>query len=145
MNLASKLMIRKIPIQSYFYLFLIFLTTCFFSGCTAAKELPPGKVYEIPGWKNLYYFHSGDSLWIVKPVPAAGNQFSAVVFKPEIIKKNRQVHIYAEPLSSVTIKNGKLFVPMENIVKVENYKIRAGMVLLSVGVVALLFLIPVYL
>jgi hypothetical protein len=34
---------------------------------------------------------------------------------------------------------------MENIVKVENYKIRAGMVLLSVGVVALLFLIPVYL
>jgi hypothetical protein len=136
---------NKSPKQLCSSFFLIFITTYFFSGCTAAKELPPGQVYSIPSWKNLYFFHSEDSTWIVKPVTAPGNQFSAIVFKPELIKKKRQVHIYAEPLSSVTIKDRKLSVPMENIVKVENYKISIGTVLLSAGVVALLFLIPVYL
>ncbi len=136
---------NKSPKRLYFYLFLLFFTGYFIRGCSTVKELPPGQIYSIPSWKNLYYFHSEDSIWIVKPVPAAGNMFSALVFKPEVIKKHRQVHIYAEPLSSVKIKDGILSVPMTNIVKVENYKIRAGTVIASVAVVLLLFLIPVYL
>jgi hypothetical protein len=62
-----------------------------------------------------------------------------------VIKKSRQVHIYAEPLSAVKIENGKLTVPMGNIIKVENYKINAGMIIASVGIVGLLFLLPVFL
>jgi hypothetical protein len=131
--------------QFNFNLFLILFSVYFTFSCVTPKELPPGQIYNIPSWKNLYYFHSEDSTWIVKPVPTAGNQFAAIVFKPEMIKKHRQVHIYAEPLSSVTIKDGKLSVPMVNIVKVENYKISAGTVIASVAVIALLFLIPVYL
>jgi hypothetical protein len=34
---------------------------------------------------------------------------------------------------------------MENIIKVENYKINAGMIIASVGIVGLLFLLPVFL
>jgi hypothetical protein len=107
-----------------------------------AKDVPPGQISRVPNWKNLYYFHAEDSTWIVKPVTEAGNRFSGLIYSPEVIKKSRQVHIYAAPLSAVKIGNGKLTVPMENIVKVENYKINAGMVMASVGIVVLLFLIP---
>jgi hypothetical protein len=103
------------------------------------------KIIQTPSWKNLYYFHAEDSTWIVKPVPAAGNQFAGIIYKPEVVKKNRQVHIYAAPLSAVKTGNGQLSVPMENIVKVENYRINTGTVIASVGAVALLFLLPVIL
>lgn len=109
--------------------------------CSASRNTP-GQISRAPNWKNLYYFHAGDSTWIVKPVTEAGNQFSGLIYNPEVIKKSRQVHIYAEPLSSVKIVNGKLTVPMENIVRVENSKINPGMIIASVGLVALLFLIP---
>jgi hypothetical protein len=113
--------------------------------CVSTRSIPPDQISKTPSWKNLYYFHAEDSTWIVKPVPAAGNKFAGIIFKPEIIKKNRQVHIYASPLSSVKIVNGQISVPMENIVKVENYKINVGTIIASVGAVALLFLIPVFL
>jgi hypothetical protein len=115
------------------------------TGCVSAKNIPPGEMNSIPGWKDLYYFHAGDSTWIVHPVPVTGNYFSGNIFRPEEIRKNRQVHIYAEPLSSVTIAQGQLTVPMENIVKVENYRISAAAILLSAGVAGLLFLVPVFL
>jgi len=68
--------------------------------------------------------------------------FSGEIYKSDEVKKNRQAHIYADPLSSVKINQGIISVPMENIVKVENYKIRPVVVVTAVGVVVLLFLIP---
>ena len=115
------------------------------SSCVTTKNVPPDQISKTPSWKNLYYFHAEDSTWIVKPVPAAGNLFAGIIYKPEVIEKNRQVHIYAAPLSSVKIENGQLSVPMDKIIKVENYKINAGMIIGSVGLVAFLFLIPVFL
>jgi hypothetical protein len=113
--------------------------------CSPVKTVLPGEARQVPNWKSLYVFHAGDSTWIVKPTPARGNQFSGQIFRPETIRKHRKVNIYAEPPSSVTVKDGKISVPMENIVKVENFRITAGMVILSAGVLALLFLVPVYL
>ncbi len=113
--------------------------------CVSSKDLPAGQISRVPNWKNLYFFHAGDSSWIVKPVTEAGNQFTALIYNPEVIKKSRQVHIYAEPFSAVKIVNIKLTVPMENIVRVENSKINPGMIIASVGLVALLFLIPMVL
>jgi hypothetical protein len=137
-------MIRKYYRRSGLILFYITLILILIS-CVTSKDLPPGQISKVPSWKNLYYFHAKDSTWIVKPITEAGNQFTGLIYSHEVIKKSRQVHIYAEPLSAVKIENGKLTVPMENIVKVENYKINAGMVIASVGIVALLFLLPVIL
>jgi hypothetical protein len=132
---------------SYFthYFPVIILSIYSLVSCISAKNISPGKLSKTPSWKNLYYFHAEDSTWIVKPVPAAGNQFAGIIYKPEVVKKNRQVHIYAAPLSAVKTGNGQLSVPMENIVKVENYRINTGTVIASVGAVALLFLLPVIL
>ena len=138
-NKMINLLLRK-SVVFIFYIICIALVSC-----VSVKEVPPGQISRIPGWKNLYYFHSEDSTWIVKPVPSAGNQFAGIVFKPEEIRKSRRVHIYATPLSSVKIENDRLSVPMENITKVENYKINAGTIITWVGVVTLLFLVPVFL
>jgi hypothetical protein len=135
-------MIRKYYRRSGLILFCFTLILILIS-CVTLKDIPPRQISRVPSWKNLYYFHARDSTWIVKPVTEAGNQFTGLIYSPEVIKKSRQVHIYAEPLSAVKISNGKLTVPMENIVKVENYKINAGMVIASIGIVALLFLLPV--
>jgi hypothetical protein len=121
------------------------LILCTLFSCMTTKNISPGVISNTPNWKNLYYFHAGDSTWLVKPVPGTGNQFAGIIYKPDIIKKIRQVHIYAEPLSEVKIENGQLSVPMDRIIKVENHKISAGMVIGSIGLVALLFLIPVFL
>ncbi len=121
----------------------VFLTLTL--SCSTVREVPKSKTYDTVNWKNLYVFQSGDSTWIVKPVPARGNQFSGIVYRPETVRKHSKVRIYAEPLSSVTLKDGKISVPMENIVRVENFRISPGVVILSAGVLALLFLVPVYL
>lgn len=134
-------MLTKLQLKLSTIIFCIIPLLTLYS-CVTAKDVPPGQISHVPSWKNLYYFHAEDSTWIVKPVTEAGNRFSGLIYSPEVIKKSRQVHIYAAPLSAVKIGNGKLTVPMENIVKVENYKINAGMVMASVGVVVLLFLIP---
>jgi hypothetical protein len=137
-------MINKLIRKSVSFLFYIFSALAFYS-CVTTKNVSPGQISKTPNWKNLYYFHAGDSTWIVKPVPTTGNQFAGIIYNPDIIKKNRQVHIYAEPLSEVKIENGQLSVPMDRIIKVENHRISAGMIIGSIGLVALLFLIPVFL
>jgi hypothetical protein len=112
------------------------------NSCSTSGDASSGQLSRVPNWKNLYFFHSGDSTWIVKPVTEAGNQFTGIIYNPEVVRKSRQVHIYAEPLSAIQIQSGRLTVPMENIVKVENHRIGPGIILASIGVVALLFLIP---
>jgi hypothetical protein len=138
------MMINKLIRKSDIFLICALSLLTLFS-CASQKNIPTEQTAKTPSWKNLYYFHAGDSTWIVKPVPSAGNQFSGLIFKPEEIKKNRQAHIYADPLSAVKIASGELSVPMENIVKVENHKIHAATVITIAAVLALLFLIPVYL
>jgi hypothetical protein len=114
-------------------------------GCSATKHTGSEEIAKAPNWKNLYYFHAGDSTWIVKPVTEAGSNFTGQIFNPDVIKKSRQVHVYAEPLSAVRIKENILTVPMGNIVKVENHKISPGVIIASAGFLSLLFLIPVIL
>lgn len=134
-------MLKKIIYNTV--ILIIFVTSLIFiSGCSASRNSASGDLSSAPNWKNLYIFHSGDSTWIVKPVTEAGNHFAGIIYKPEIVKKSRQVRIYAEPLSAVKIENGRLTVPMENIVKVENHRIGPGVILGSIGLLVLLFLIP---
>jgi hypothetical protein len=133
-------MIDQSFLRLFSYLFYTIITISFIS-CASHKNVSE-QISRTPSWKNLYFFHAGDSTWIVKPIPAAGNMFSGEIYKSDEVKKNRQAHIYADPLSSVKINQGIISVPMENIVKVENYKIRPVVVVTAVGVVVLLFLIP---
>lgn len=131
-NLPHKQLIKLLILIPFIILF----------SCATSGGSTSGQLSEVPNWKNLYFFHSGDSTWIVRPVTQAGNEFMGIIYKPEVVRKSRQVHIYAEPLYSVRIQDGKLTVPMENIVRVENHRIGPGIILASIGVVVLLFLIP---
>lgn len=125
-----------------FSFLLYIIITCAFPGCASQKNSSLKQISKIPDWKNLYYFHSGDSTWIVKPVPAAGNLFTGEIYHPDEVKNSRQAHIYADPLSSVKIGQGKISVPMGNIVRVDNFKIKPVVIVAAAGVLLLLFLIP---
>ncbi|MGB8490440.1 MAG: hypothetical protein WCE64_05230 [Bacteroidales bacterium] len=124
---------------------LLSIMTLAAGSCISSKHIPASRLSKIPDRKNLYYFHCDDSTWIVRPVPSAGNIFAGIIFKPAQIKKSRNVSIYASPLSDVKINDGVLTIPMQDIYKVENFRISAGMILGAVGVVTFLFLIPVFL
>lgn len=134
---------RQKSLSNRFTLIQILLSVLILSGCAGSRELPSSHSSSKPGWKNLYFFHCGDSTWIVKPVPSTGNKFSGVIFKPEEVKKSRNIHIYAEKYSEITISQKILSCPMENIVRVDNLKINAGIIITSASVVLLLFLLPV--
>jgi hypothetical protein len=125
-----------------FSFLLYIIITCAFPGCASQKNIPQGQASRTPNWKNLYYFHAGDSTWIVKPVPSAGNLFTGEIYQPDEVKNSRQAHIYADPFSVVKIGQGKISVPMGNIVKVENFKIKPVVIVAAVGVLLLLFMIP---
>ncbi len=113
-----------------------------FSGCSSSMTSLSGEPSSSRERKDLYYFHSGDSTWIVRPVTEAGTHFAGIIYKAGDISKNPQVRIYAEPLTSVKVENGRLTVPMENIIKVENHRIGPGVIIGSIGVLGLLFLLP---
>ena len=132
----------KLKIYSSAALIILAVSLLIIPGCSASRNGAAADLSSAPNWKNLYFFHSGDSTWIVKPVTEAGDHFAGIIYKPELVKKSRQVRIYAEPLSAVKIENGRLTVPMENIVKVENHRIGPGVIIGSIGLLGLLFLIP---
>jgi hypothetical protein len=133
--------------QKFLLILVCALLVSILTGCFSLKNVPTNQVTKMPERKDVYYFHSDDSVWIVYPIPAPNGQFTGIIIDPDNINNNRlrQVHIYAGPLSAIKIENQKLSVPMENIGKVENYKINAGMIISSIGIVLLLFLIPSFL
>jgi hypothetical protein len=126
-------------------LFLLLLSFCFVTGCAGQKKRLASDPSKPSISRNLYYIHSGDSTWIIKPVPSAGNNFSGLIYNREQVKKTRHAHIYADPLSAVKTDNGVLSVPMDNIVRVDNFRISAGMVITVAVILGLIFLVPVYL
>lgn len=122
---------------------IVFILT----SCVTRKNVLPSEVTKMPEKKNIYYFHSGDSIWMVYPVPGQKGLFTGIIVDNDHIKTNklRQVHIYAGPPSAVKVGNQTLSCPMENIGKVERHKVNAGMIISSLGVVLLLFTLPVFL
>lgn len=135
----------KLTLNSLVVLIILATSLLVIPGCSVSRKSAAGDLSSATNWKSLYLFHSGDSTWIVKPVTEAGNHFAGIIYYPEVVKKNSQVRIYAEPLSAVKIENGHLTVPMENIIKVENHRIGPGVIIGSIGFLGLLFLLPVLL
>jgi hypothetical protein len=117
------------------------------TGCISIKNVPASKVSAMPEGKRVFFFHSGDSVRIVYPVTGEKELFTAVVVSDNKVPDNRlrEVHIYASPPSAVKIKGTLLTCPIENIVKVENYRINAGTVITTICILLLLFTLPIYL
>ena len=139
-------MIENLYRRSYRFIWFI-IPLLMVSSCISTKNIPPSNLSTMPENKKVYYFHSGDSIWIVFPIPGKNGWFTGTIIKDENVKNNllRQVHVHAEPSSVVKIEDHTLTCPMDNIIKVENFKINTGMVIISAGVVILLFMVPVFL
>lgn len=138
----TKRLRRGTVILSDIIVFVFMLT-----GCVTQKSIPPSEVSKKPERKNVYYFHSEDSVWIVYPVSGQNGLFTGLIVNPAQVRTNRlkSIHIYASPPSAIKIENQTLTCLMENIVKVENLKVNAGMIIASAGVVLLLFALPLFL
>lgn len=117
------------------------------TGCFSIKNLPASKISSMPMGKRVFFFHTADTVRIVYPVTGDNGQFSAIIVGSENIPytRLREVHIYAGPPSAIKIEGDKLSCPMENIAKVENYRMSAGTIISAIGVLLLLFTLPIYL
>ena len=136
---------KSLRIGIYTLLLVPLLTTL--TGCFSIKNVPASKIGSMPEGKRVFFFHTADTVRIVYPVTGENGQFSAIVVRSENIPytRLREVHIYAGPPSAIKVDGDKLICPMENIAKVENYRISAGTIISAVGVLLLLFTLPIYL
>jgi len=122
--------------------FLMVLT-----GCLSIKNLPASKISSMPQGKRVFFFHTADTVRIVYPVTGENDQFTAIVVRKENMPDTRlrEVHIFAGSPSAIKIEGDKLICPMENITKVENYRISAGTIISATVILLLLFTVPIYL
>ncbi len=129
---------------AFFIVFILSLITV--TGCATLIDTP-SQVTNMPKGKKIYSFHSGDSVWVVLPVPAENGMFSGIIVDPASVVNNklRKINIYAGPPSAIRVENHTLSCPMVNIWKVENFKIRPATIITSIGVVLLLFSVPIFL
>jgi len=126
---------------------IIIIPASLFYSCVTARNVSPSEITREPGRKVICYFHCEDSLWNLYPVRGERGYFTGILVSPDNIPKNRLrgTHIYAGPRAVIKIENDRLTCPLENIDRVENYKVRAGTIISSIGVVLLLFLVPTFL
>jgi hypothetical protein len=118
-----------------------------FHSCAETKNITASGTAEMPERKEIYYFHSEDSVWLVYPVTGENGVFTGVIVDPDFVAKNKlkDIHIYAASPSAIKISNQTLTCPMENISKIDNFKLKQGMVITSIGVLLLLFSLPIFL
>ena len=137
-----KICFRRSGSLLFFILSVIVLTSC-----ATLHNIPSSQLTFMPRGKNIYYFHSEDSVVLVYPVPAENGLFSGIIVDSPSIQNNklREIHIYAGPSSAIKIENHKLTCPVENIGKVENHRIKAGTIISSIGALLLLFTVPIFL
>lgn len=129
-------------------LFLIVIIPAFgFHSCAGTGNITASGTTEMPERKEIYYFHSQDSVWLVYPVTGENGMFTGVIVDPDFVTQNKlkEIHIYAGPPSAIKISNQTLTCPMDNISKIDNFKIKPGMIITSIGVLLLLFSIPLFL
>ena len=138
---------RKRRLPGILLILIVIIPASLFYSCITARNVSTSEITKTPGKKVIYYFHCDDSLWNVYPVRGERGYFTGILVSSDNILKNplRGTHIYAGPRSSIKIENDRLTCPLENIERVENYKIRAGTIIASAGVVLLLFLVPAFL
>lgn len=133
-------------LRRYAFILVFILSLITATGC-ATLFGTPSQVNDMPKGKKIYNFHSGDSAWVVFPVPAENGMFSGLIVDRASVADNklREINIYAWPPSAIRIEDNTLICPMVNIVKVENFKIKPVTIITSVGVVLLLFAVPIFL
>lgn len=99
---------------------VIFLMTCFvMAGCYTLKTVT---TTTIPLKTEALIVHADESHWTVVDYSFTDNLLSAQL-SPDTVKfkKARTVHVYAAPVSAVTIEGTTLTVPVTNIGKTDYY------------------------
>ena len=94
-----------------------------FSGClamTGCYSLKSVSVTRIPAERKILVIHAEESYWTADSYSIADGILTAHIGADSIeMKKNNSVHIYAAPLSAVTIEGSALTVPVRNIAKAD--------------------------
>jgi hypothetical protein len=104
--------------------------------CTGTKYISSSGETEMPERKEIYYFHSEDIVWLVFPVTGENGLFTGIIVDPDVVSRNKlkEIHIFGGPPAVVKISGKKLTCPMENISRIDNFRLKPGLVISSVGV-----------
>ena len=99
---------------------VMFLMTCFvMTGCYTLKTV---STTTIPLKTEALIVHADENYWTVVNYSFTDNLLSAQL-SPDTVKykKARTVHVYAAPVSAVTVEGTTLTVPLTNVGKADYY------------------------
>lgn len=87
------------------------------TGCYSLKSV---SVTQIPAERKILVIHAEESYWTADSYSIADGILTAHIGTDSIkIKKGNSAHVYAAPLSAVTIQGSVLTVPVRNIAKTD--------------------------
>lgn len=87
------------------------------TGCYSLKSVP---VTQIPAERKILVIHAEDSYWTTDGYSIKDGILTAHIGADSIkLKRDNSAHVYAAPLSAVTIEGSTLTVPVLNIAKAD--------------------------
>lgn len=97
---------------------VIFFTACLaMTGCYSLKSV---SVNQIPPERKILVIHAEENYWTADSYSIADGILTAHIGSDSIkMKKDNSAHVYAAPLSAVTIEGSVLTVPVRNIAKAD--------------------------
>ncbi|MFZ0280752.1 MAG: hypothetical protein WAL29_03835 [Bacteroidales bacterium] len=109
-------------------LFIILAFETALSGCYSLQHIPANEMTD-PGNKYTY-IHSGYNSYRISDISATDGFLTGTIEEKEVFhSKNKAIHIYFAPDSIVKKGESHIFIPFENIVSVEKFRLEGARVL----------------
>jgi hypothetical protein len=120
---------------------VVFLVLIFTSGCLTLKTIPVNNISELQTGRKYLKIHSEDSLWLIEQYKVRDNLLTGRIIKNTTgISALRKADVYIPSSHYVTINDGILTIPTENIGKVDYMIVDAFMVVSSISLFLILLL-----
>ena len=131
-----RLIFRRFSVKAVVFLLLI-LT----SGCLTLKTIPTNNIADLQRGRKYLKIHSEDSLWLLDQYKVRDNILTGrIVRNTPGISALRKVDVYIPSSHYVTINDGIMSIPVENIGKIDYMIVDAFMVVSSISLFLILLL-----
>lgn len=104
---------------------LVVLAACFaMTGCYTLKKV---SITKIPEKREILVIHAGENYWTTRNYTIADGIFTAHLSTDTLkIPKGKTAHVYAAPVTAVSVEGAVLTLPVLNIAKADYQDVNIG-------------------